>query len=468
MEQIAGTCYFGILSQLPMTCILSRLVSYTILIVVLGILLARVAFAIIYRYTSQLALYPKYFNNLYASLASQNTQYTQTFASATRPSPDPSDLFTFLLVTCYSEGRESIKSTLDSLALTYYDDSKKLLFVVADGLVTGPNSQKSTPEILLDLMQLDSTFDKDGDPIPCSYISIASGPKQHNKAKVYCGSYKCSDRVIPMILVVKCGLPEEETLPKPGNRGKRDSHVLLMSFLSKVALNDRMTPLDYDLFRKITHITHVTPDFYECCLMVDADTRVELHCLRYMINAMNNDPRIMGLCGETKISNKTTNWITKIQIFEYYISHHMGKAFESFFGIVTCLPGCFSMYRIKSNKQGNVLPILIAPDIVEQYSTNKVLDLHQKNLLLLGEDRFLTTLMLKTFPTRKTVFVSQAIAHTVVPEDFKTLQSQRRRWINSTVHNLIELAQVKELCGMFCFSMQVLYSDIVCRIHGPD
>jgi chitin synthase len=99
--------------------------------------------------------------------------------------------------------------------------------------------------------------------------------------------------------------------------------------------------------------------------------------------------------------------------------------------------------------------LLVNPDITHTYSTNDVYTLHQKNLLLLGEDRFLSTMMLRTFPNRKLVFVPNAVCKTVVPDDFKTLLSQRRRWINSTVHNLMELVLVNELCGTFCFSMQV-------------
>jgi hypothetical protein len=34
--------------------------------------------------------------------------------------------------------------------------------------------------------------------------------------------------------------------------------------------------------------------------------------------------------------------VTMIQVFEYYTNHHMKKAFESAFGCVTCLPGCFT------------------------------------------------------------------------------------------------------------------------------
>src|ERR1700733_10136623 len=65
-----------------------------------------------------------------------------------------------------------------------------------------------------------------------------------------------------------------------------------------------------------------------------------------MVAAMVKDDIVMGLCGETKIANKNASWVSMIQVFEYYISHHLTKAFESVFGGVTCLPGCFSMYRI--------------------------------------------------------------------------------------------------------------------------
>ena len=69
--------------------------------------------------------------------------------------------------------------------------------------------------------------------------------------------------------MVKCGTEKEAaTEKKPGNRGKRDSQLILMNFFSRVTYNDRMSPLDFDLFRKIHILTGVTPDFFEVCLMV--------------------------------------------------------------------------------------------------------------------------------------------------------------------------------------------------------
>jgi chitin synthase len=128
------------------------------------------------------------------------------------------------------------------------------------------------------------------------------------------------------------------------------------------------------------------------------------------------------------------------------------------------------MYRIKAPKGGQNywVPILANPDVVEHYSENVVDTLHKKNLLLLGEDRYLSTLMLKTFPKRKQVFVPQAVCKTTVPDEFKVLLSQRRRWINSTVHNLMELVLVRDLCGTFCFSMQfVVFIELIGTVVLP-
>jgi chitin synthase len=160
--------------------------------------------------------------------------------------------------------------------------------------------------------------------------------------------------------------------------------------------------------------------------------------------------------------------ITRIQVFEYYLSHHLTKAFESIFGGVTCLPGCFSMYRIKCPKDGKWVPILAAPEIVDIYSQSVADTLHKKNLLLLGEDRFLTTMMLRQFPRRKLMFVPKAYCKTTVPHTFRMLLSQRRRWINSTIHNLMELLLVGELCGTFCFSMQfAIFLELIGTVTLP-
>ena len=144
----------------------------------------------------------------------------------------------------------------------------------------------------------------------------------------------------------------------------------------------------------------------------------------------------------------------------------MAKAFESLFGSVTCLPGCFTLYRLRTPDTHK--PLLISNQLVNDYSENRVDTLHMKNLLHLGEDRYLTTLLLKHFPLFKTQFVRDAHAFTVAPDDWKVLLSQRRRWINSTVHNLGELVFLEQLCGFCCFSMRfIVMIDLVSTIIQP-
>ncbi len=326
----------------------------------------------------------------------------------------------------------------------------------------------STPDVCVSLLEADPRF---GTPTPMSFISIASGKKQHNMAMVYAGHYtRAKGRRTPMVVVVKCGTPEEAADGKPGNRGKRDSQMILMNFFQRVTYNDRMTPLDYDLFRKVHTLMGVTRTFSSSVswstpirwsTQIDEDVG-QLHDGRSSHH---------GCLRRDAHRQQDAELVTMIQVYEYFISHHQAKAFESVFGGVTCLPGCFSMYRIKARKQtdDDWVPIIVKPEVTREYSQSVVTTLHQKNLLLLGEDRFLTTTLLRTFPNRKMVFCPEARCKTEVPHTFWMLLSQRRRWINSTIHNLMELVLVRDLCGTFCFSMQfVVFMTCSVRWYYPS
>ncbi|KAI9296884.1 hypothetical protein K502DRAFT_313744 [Neoconidiobolus thromboides FSU 785] len=463
LKQKFGT---GYLQKAQVGCFAVDMFMTVSLIVILSIIITRFAMAFVFHWFISYRLSKRPYNNSRRPLITNNQAPWGVKGTPRRISDDPNELFNIMLVTCYSEGEASMRTTIESLAGTDYSDDKKLLFIVADGIIVGSGNDKSTPDICLDLIELDPNFT---DPEPQSYIAVAAGHKQHNRAKVYAGHFNYKSHRVPTLVIIKCGNAEEDGKPKAGNRGKRDSQLILMNFFSRVIYNERMTPLDYDLFRKIHHLMGVTPDNFETVLMVDADTKVYPDSLKLLTYCLINDPLIMGLCGETKIANKRDSWVTGIQVFEYYISHHLGKGFESVFGGVTCLPGCFCMYRLKAPKgDSDWVPIITKPEIVQEYSQNVVETLHQKNLLLLGEDRFLTTLMLRNFPNRKMMFVPQAICKTVVPDEFSVLLSQRRRWINSTIHNLLELVLVRNLCGTFCFSMQfVIFMELIGTVVLP-
>lgn len=230
---------------------------------------------------------------------------------------------TICLVTAYSEGPEGLRTTLDSIATTDYPNSHKLILVICDGMIKGQGEDLTTPEICLGMMKDHAVLPHEVQAY--SYVAVASGSKRHNMAKIYSGFYDygedsriASDKQqrVPMMCVVKCGTPDEATKSKAGNRGKRDSQIILMSFLQKVMFDERMTELEFEMFNGIWKITGISPDFYEIVLMVDADTKVFPDSLTHMISAMVKDPDIMGLCGETKIANKRDSWVSMIQVFE--------------------------------------------------------------------------------------------------------------------------------------------------------
>ncbi len=124
------------------------------------------------------------------------------------------------------------------------------------------------------------------------------------------------------------------------------------------------------------------------------------------------------------------------------------------------------MYRLRTADKGR--PLIISDKIINEYSDCEVDTLHKKNLLSLGEDRYLTTLMTKHFPAMSYKFVPDAYASTAAPETWSVLVSQRRRWINSTIHNLAELVFLKDLCGFCCFSMRfVVFIDLFGTIILP-
>ncbi|KAH7327910.1 class VII chitin synthase [Stachybotrys elegans] len=382
------------------------------------------------------------------------------FGSKRKPSPQ--DKFVICQVPAYTEGEDSLRKALDSLTALQYDNKRKLICVICDGVTVGQGNDRPTPKIVLDILGVDPKVD----PPALPFRSVGEGSAQLNYGKVYSGLYEYEGNVVPYIVIVKVGKESEQSKAKPGNRGKRDSQILLMSFLNRVHHRSAMNPLELEIFHQINNIIGVDPELYEYLLMVDADTQVSEDSLNRLVAACAHNAKIAGICGETSLENDEKSWWTMIQVYEYFISHHLNKAFESLFGSVTCLPGCFTMYRLRTADKGK--PLIISDSVIREYGVCDVDTLHKKNLLSLGEDRYLTTLMTKHFPYMSYKFISDAQCQTAAPESWNVLLSQRRRWINSTIHNLVELMRLKEMCGFCCFSMRfVVFIDLFGTIILP-
>lgn len=154
-----------------------------------------------------------------------------------------------------------------------------------------------------------------------------------------------------------------------------------------------MSPLELEIYHQLKNVIGVDPLLYDYLLTVgkhtsladasephrdcpDADTEVHTDSLTRLVAQAQHDAKIIGICGETKLANEKQSITTMIQVYEYYISHHLSKAFESLFGSVTCLPGCFTMYRIKSADKGK--PLVVSNAVLDAYAENNVDTLHSK------------------------------------------------------------------------------------------
>lgn len=107
--------------------------------------------------------------------------------------PEIFDKFVICQVPCYTEGEESLKRTVDSLAILNYDDKRKLIFIICDGNIIGSGNNRPTPRIVLDILGVDPALD----PEPLLFKSIGEGSKQLNYGKVYSGLYEHEGHVVP-------------------------------------------------------------------------------------------------------------------------------------------------------------------------------------------------------------------------------------------------------------------------------
>jgi hyaluronan synthase len=157
----------------------------------------------------------------------------------------------------------------------------------------------------------------------------------------------------------------------------------------------------------------------EIAIQVDSDSYPEPDAIHKIV-APFQDKEVGATVGNTKPWNADKNTLTKIQDAYYFMSFRTLKATESIFDKVFCCSGCFSAYRRK-----DVMKIL-EPWVNEKFMGKEI---------VFGDDRALTNWMIRQ--DKKTVYVDEARAYTVVPEKLRVFVKQQARWkkgwfINST------------------------------------
>ncbi|KAG2205224.1 hypothetical protein INT47_009489 [Mucor saturninus] len=444
---------------------------------------------------------------------------------------------TILMVPCFAESADTLKQTLDTLSRSAYEDDKKLLLFVCDGITTSAQEQKETHTLLLEYLGYSCTED----PFPQPYTSLGQGRKRTNYARVYSGYYETGRNRVPYLVIVKLGQRQEQVreLKKreapPGNRGKRDSLVLVFGFLERCMnlANNLITPLDYEIFNQCYNVLGIDPRYFKYILVTDADIQVQSDVVQKFVTRLEGDRKMLAVSGHVRPANPEENLTTMLQIFPVYMAFYSCLAYEACLGSVMTIQGGLVMYKIwtenvphptkKFTKKWKLLqqqqqqqnsnhtsqqsfhthkwPKLsdeimirnpfqdpsttrrssssdttittttsyhherpdsrlvlsarvdiraccVHPTVLRGISTPQATTMHMQSVLLLGEEKMMPIVLLKSHPGHRLGFEPDAVGYATLPTNFFALQGLQARNIRAALHNQLEMQRVSWQLGI--------------------
>ncbi|KAL8601710.1 hypothetical protein ACOMHN_033886 [Nucella lapillus] len=156
-------------------------------------------------------------------------------------------------------------------------------------------------------------------------------------------------------------------------------------------------------------------------LTTDADVVFTPDSVEALLDLMTRDSSIGAVCARTHpMGGGPLVWY---QVFEYAIGHWFQKTAEHALGSVLCAPGCFSVYRCRA-----------LADVLPKYAkrVETAFDFLTKDM---GEDRWLCTLLVQS--GWRIEYCAASENSTNCPGNFDEFYKQRRRWVASTLANLM-------------------------------
>ena len=193
---------------------------------------------------------------------------------------------------------------------------------------------------------------------------------------------------------------------------KRWSQVMYMNYIIEHRLQEKKEDgqLKYD-----PHSTYI--------LTTDADIDFTPDSVAALLDFLVRDDSVGAVCARTHpLGSGPLVWY---QIFEYAFGHWFQKSAEHVIGCVLCCPGCFSVFRVSA-----------LSSVIKTYQSS-VTGASEFLTKDMGEDRWLCTLMIQKGWRLEYAALPQN--STYCPESFNEFFNQRRRWVPSTLANLIQL-----------------------------
>merc|ERR1711892_234093 len=160
-------------------------------------------------------------------------------------------------------------------------------------------------------------------------------------------------------------------------------------------------------------------------LALDGDVDFQPDAAIRLVDLMKKNKGVGAACG--RIHPTGSGYMPMYQTFEYAVGHWLQKATEHVLGSVLCSPGCFSLFRGKAIMDDNVM---------RKYTT-VAKQARQHIQFDQGEDRWLCTLLLQR--GWRVEYSAASDSYTACPEGFDEFYNQRRRWMPSTMLNILDL-----------------------------
>lgn len=157
----------------------------------------------------------------------------------------------------------------------------------------------------------------------------------------------------------------------------------------------------------------------ELVLTIDSDTEVALDAVTRLVERFT-DPRVGAATGSVRVSNASTNLLTRLIDLRYWVAFHQERASHSLFGAVLCCSGPLSMYRRSVLRRA--WPSYIGQTFHGEPCTY-------------GDDRHLTNLVLAA--GWRTVFAPYASCITAAPATLPAYLKQQTRWNKSYYRELL-------------------------------
>ncbi|KAF5984138.1 chitin synthase [Fusarium coicis] len=332
--------------------------------------------------------------------------------------PDhPEDLI--MIMPCYNETLEECSKSLDSLVdQVGIDNHKRGIMVICDGRVRGPGMEKTTAQYLNEDIFVEQLH---REKITRAYRAWDG---QAMDVEISWGYYKG----VPFYCIVK-----------EQNQGKRDSLIVIRSFLYKFNIrNTNPTTIFSSQFLlsmtdwltqevKVNQVDHL--------IGMDADTVFDKVCISELLKE-SKYPNTVGVCGYVAVDFKDGNWNlwSIYQNAEYTIAQGLRRLHQSIATKkVSCLPGCCQLLKICDMTCGDKVLVELFG-----YYPRPLDGMITRIRATASEDRNHICQLLTTFPEAQTRQALRARAYTDVPHSWGVFLSQRRRWtLGATSNDLL-------------------------------